>query len=293
MKEREEIVLHFEGDEQINLKTLISTLESVLSSLKTISSVMQKDNTIEYIVKPFERGSFSVIIGILSPVILEYGPFFISMIGTGLVEFLRIKKFLKGEKPTQVINNTTNNTVVIVNSEGARYETADEVLAALTKTKTVDKEITTAFKTLLNDKSRTNLDITVTNKQNGEVTTESVSKAEMPFLTTPLDFSDLQISGQTQEIRIWVKVIRISFEGTDKWKFGLPSGEDILAMILDEKFMFNVHQRRYSFNAETRLLVDLTIATSFPNDSSRKKVDYIINKVVDINDEEHHKLIEE
>lgn len=280
-KKEEYIRLRFSGEDEIDLETLTTSLRSTLTSLELISkNVLGEDEYCKYVVRNVEKGSFIVDIQTITEIANSFVPFtpFIGEVFTGI---LSLRKFLKGSKPKQVVNNYEYNNCTVVNIDDSELVLPIETVNIYSKEENIEKALAKTAKVLANDEGRTEFSVEV---NDGQDTTEiGFSKDELKIVSETIDVDDFNDGIEIYNSTEVLNVVSIDFKGTKQWTFFRIGTGVISAHILDKEFLKRIVEDHISFSDSTKLKVELEIRYKKNNGKSIKRnTKYLINKVLEI-----------
>jgi|GEM_PF-2394339 len=273
---RESINIHFDGENEIELSSLIATLISTEKSLKSIGRYTEQKY--EIYVKPFEEGSFNVIIETISiGVAIGVG---VSTVIKHYYEILKLKKELNGKPIKEVKAALDNNKMVIISEDNNSIVVDNSTINILAANSSIEDSLADMSRKLNNDTSRGDTDITFIDEK-GNKEKLVLNKKDYSTLAKPIRIKDDVKKVEKTTNTVWLKVADINFTPkSDTWKF-LYAGETIKATILDVDFLNQVHEHSILFGSETMLKVSLEITLiQLPN--KKPKPEYKVLKILDI-----------
>jgi hypothetical protein len=286
MQETESLRVAFEGNDEISLDTLNTSLNAVLGVLQLIAErSMSKDESCKFIVKSVQRGSFVIDISViqdLAPMITA-GLLFGNSLLTILIKILETKKHLKGQPPKQIIKNKGN--ITIVNVDNSNITISKEIAGIYAQDNEIEKLTSQLSEASTKDASRTAIKIVQTNEKGNEVGAVRLDEKDLALTSHKVDIEKALLNPEEEVNTVWLNIKKMYFYGDAKWDFVLNVGNKptITADIEDKDFLTKVHNGDISVSAVMRILVDLIVRTK--KDENNKvlgKPTYIISKVKEI-----------
>ncbi|MGS0972971.1 MAG: hypothetical protein ACVCEJ_07050 [Candidatus Izemoplasmataceae bacterium] len=278
----EHIKLHFEGDQGIDIDTLVASLEYTKTTLKSSKKFLTSVDNYEIIVQPFKEGSFVIDITLLVSLAAELLPAAKTM-GEIFIETIKIWKFLKGEPAKEIIHNKTENKIEIIGDNNSVLIVQPESLSTLNDTKKIAEDFSNISKKMLKDSTnRGNLQYSVRN-ENG-IEQESYSQQDIRNTKSVVYLSESSVKKSVSTSHILLSPIIVNFNKPTDWKFSSPlSDKPIKADIEDLDFKTKVEKGEIQFGNDTQLDVVLqTTEIEYIDGSSKKKYEHCIKQVVDI-----------
>lgn len=227
--------LKFDGQlVQIDANILISSLIHTTNAIQEINRYLDSGKNIEIKVKAPEKGSFLIELNLVETALdtlkyiftkenLEVAGTIIGIL-TGLIS---LKKFLKGKKPKDVVQEA--NITIITNSEGDVINIDNRVFNIYDKSQYINDALSQNFESIQNDPAITAFEITDDN----EKSYIRVEKEEFEFLS----IKSAEISDKERIVTeaATLNIVRLSFEENLKWDFYFR-GNKISAKIKDPDF---------------------------------------------------------
>jgi hypothetical protein len=244
----------FGGPSEIDAETLMETIDSVVNSLQYIAKQTMPDGYFKLKVTAFRSNSFDIdlqaIVGCL-PSLLLVANNAVGLIKT-LLECIKIKRHLKGEKPTKV--ETTGETASITNSEGKVFKTDKDILPLYFNNCTLDVNFTNLFACVAKDEERESLNIA----QDGK-SVITVSKEEFRTMAKPVVDRNAEVyKEESNTIETILSVKKPDLLDNSQW--GFKYNQNIIyAHIADEKWLEKVHNGQIRLYAGVKIPVKLKI----------------------------------
>lgn len=271
---RETATIAFEGDNEIGVHLLLNVLGRMVDTIEESVILQYNDSTINLKVKAFEKGSFEINLESLfvpALTILPYINDFIGPIKTFL-EIIKIKKELKGQKPT-LIENLENGQAKIVNAQGEISYHNCNVTNLYINSPGIDNRLSSVFE-MLSMANRQALSM-----QGGESSVR-IEKEEYPMMsTTIIPSKSEELIDENESISIEELYIKKpDLLGNSQWEFQL-NGKRIVAEIEDNDFREQILSGKISISAGTKMRAKLK--TSITKDrNQREKKEYTIVQVL-------------
>lgn len=279
--ETEELVLRFEGENDIELETLSKSLNATTIITRELASELIQDNEFcKIIVKNIEPGSFRMII----QTVMEYAPSLLPHVPTiinGFKSILELKKALNGEDPKEITTN--GNNVSIKNNKGNIYIIDKVVFDTYTGSEKIEKSISELANTVFNDKSRQGLEISF-NEKNGDSNKVKMNKNELQEMSKELDVTSFAQNIEENISTTMVKVIKPDLVGNTKWSIYRDS-QKINCSVVDESFLSKVREGKILFKGKMLMKVQLMSRYKVNDDSlptNDCKTTYKIVKVLEV-----------
>lgn len=249
----EKLVIHFKGKDDIDLETLSISLNETVDTLKILADELISENDFcKFKVLNIQRGSFVITIN----QIMELAPVIIPAIPTVIEsykEILKIRKFLNGEPPKEIIKN--ENTTTIKNKHGDIYH-ADTMTVNIYNNE-IEKSMANMAKVVLNDKERTGITYDFTNDK-GDKESIELNRENLSYLSMPQDIENFDNGIEEDETITWVKVNKPDLNGKSQWGVSL-FGKSIKCIISDQEFLNKVHNDEIPFISNTKLYVKMIV----------------------------------
>jgi hypothetical protein len=287
--EQEDFKLTYDGKlPQIDSNTLINSLFHITASMQEINAELNKESNIQtklqIKINAFSGGSFlvhlelwrDVVKDLLPPAIFVGAQFDINTIIKVLIEFIKLKLFLKGEKPQKI--EKRGNEVKITDNKGNIFTVLNPTYNIYGGNLIVNESMNKGFETLHEDDAIDGLRL---------IDKKGKSLIEIP----KKDFSDLTLRNVLLEEKNKIQtlqevnliIIKLVFEENYKWQF-YYQGNKISATMEDQTFLKKINGGE-KFSKGDTLICNLEIEQVF--DSS---VNTYVNKSYRILRVLEHKL---
>lgn len=274
-----EINLRFEGAiplQGLDADEVASVAEGMFKLTQYISQVDNPEQLFVLHLREVRQGSaiFQFILetsALLNPVLPALIPSLdLNKIGEYLAAILKLKEFLKSSPPKQVIENTGDNTVNVVNSEGAT-QTINNQIFNVYNNYYVQDQVAKAIKPIKRKNRR--LSISQNHKQLYDA--DSVIYDDLTFR-----HSNDNAIVEANTIFATLKVRKIDLESGISWRFRWGDTE-IAAEITDRDFMQQVREGSEVFRNGDLIRARLRIEEHRKGKNIRTK--YIIEEIMDRN----------
>ena len=237
--QKEELVLRFEGENDIDLETLAKSLNSTSIIAKELASELVGEN--EYckiIVKNIQPGSFKMVIQTIVENVAAVMPLLepLPSIIKGAKEIFDLKKNLKDENPKSI---TVNGDYVNVESNNGTINVINRVVFdAYTSTDKIEKAISSLSTAVFNDRTRSGLEISF-NEKDGSKSSIQMNKNDLCKMSHELDVTSFSQDMEERESVVFIKVVKPDLVGKTKWTVYRDT-QKITCDILDEGFLKKV-----------------------------------------------------
>lgn len=272
--------ISFGGENEIEVKTLVNSLKTVMNLIEYVSKEIEGCNDIKIKIKDTQKGSFEVNFEVIASVI----PFIFTVQNINLAKtcieticgLINIKKHLKGEKPKKVereggnviIENNHAETIIVDNRTFMIYGQA------------TDKLITDMF----SGNEREHLMIKVQNEEK-----VVVKKEEYGYMTTNINVEEERVITNTFESVFAVK--KPDLIGNSKWQLvDMRSKKIIEATIDDSIFIDKIHRCEISINARTLITAVVKIESTLNLYNESIKDVYTVLDVLDFKNENYEQI---
>mgnify|MGYP000622851248 CR=1 FL=1 len=273
--ESENIIMRFEGENDIDLETLSNSLNSTVDTLKTLADQLVGENDFcKFKVLNIQKGSFVITINQIieyAPLIFQYAPTVVQ----AFKEIVEIRSFLKGKPPASVVK--TERGVEITNEKGIVYQANQMTFNIYDNS--VEKGLANAAKSVLSDRDRTGLTYEFQNDKETKII--NLNREELSYLSTPQDVEKFDKGIEENEIITWVKVRQPDLIGNSQWGLTL-NGRNIRCPINDRMFLDKVHKNEVTFQSNTRLYVKMIIRYRINDFGSSEQSDIISRNIIEV-----------
>lgn len=251
---QEELLIHFDGDNFIDVNTLISYMSGLNKAYQAIVSAEYHNPVAKIQIVAINKGSFELnlmgLIG-LAPDLISKAPVIISSFKQ-LMEIMKLKCELKGEKPAKI--EQQGEKCRIVNHEGKVSYHNCTVANYYLSNPLFDKAFVEAFSPLAYDSQRKSVHMT-SGEHSITIGKPNLKDMAQPIIEKPQESDNTQIS----HITTFLKIRKLDFVGDTKWGFIGEDGKTILAEIEDELFLKRIREGKAFVSANTILKVCLRI----------------------------------
>lgn len=277
--------LGFGGENEIDLKDLISSLDGTVELLDYVAKSLDKDSYIKINVKGSRKGSFIIDFGIIAKEVCNLltveNVAFASVCLDSFCKIIEVKKHLKGDKPKTVSPDGKGN-VIIENVDSEKLHIENHVYNLYGDYS--DKALKRIFSNC--------------NRDSVYIESDGAKRVEIPKDMFPLmekeicidrDDSAINITNSSAEIIIGIK--KADFYGSSQWEIAY-NGKILKASVNDKKFIEDLHEGDVSITSKTTMKVELRSELSINEIGEVVKTSYSIEKILDIytNKTEHVQL---
>lgn len=277
----EQLVIKFEGENDIDLETLALSLNSTIDALKSIADeVLTENDFCKFKVVNIQKGSFEIVIKTIqeiAPQLFTVAPQIESVLSI-FKTIWDVRKHLKGEVPKKIEH--ADDKVKIENNEGTVNVFNSEAVNIYINHPSIEKELAEFSKVVSEDLTREGLTLSYTNNS-GRKQDINVSKNELRSLSHPVDVEKLNEDLKENIMETDVIVHKPDLIGDSKWNLFLNTTR-ITANIEDKVFLERVRAGEILFSGNTTMQV--TIVSRYRVNQqglpeSRSKATYRITKV--------------
>ncbi|WP_446897674.1 hypothetical protein ACSVC9_11755 [Clostridium sp. LBM24168] len=265
----------FGGENEIEIKTLLSTLESTLELINYVINKDQEDAFIKINVKGTQRGSFEIelqaLAGIVPTLITSQSINLAKTCIDSVVGLLNIKKHLKGEPPKSVdsggevvkIENCTCDKIEVnVNTYNLYSEDSDRMISKIFSN--CDRE---SFAIKQDNEKKILIEKPEFENMIKEVSLDSITQERV-------------VKNITQ-VELYIK--KPDLTGNSQWELIYPlRNKSIKAVVDDRNFVNKIHSGDISINAKTTIIVELEIETYLDEFNEKIKEVFNIKKVIQV-----------
>ncbi len=267
--ENADFKLRYEGKfPQIDSNTLINSLFNMTAAMQEINTELNKESNIktslQIKINAFSKGSFLVHLELLRDVaddLLAKAAFVsaqmnINTIIKVLIEFIKLKLFLKGEKPSEI--RQSKNEVAITNDKGDITYVDNRTYNLYIKSPIVNESVIKNFETLRDDDAIDGLNLT--DKKNKSLI--HIQKKDFNDLTPRNILLEQKTKILLQKANL--NIIKLVFEENYKWQF-YYEGIKIVASMEDKIFLKKIDKGE-KFSKGDALICDLEVEQVFDID---------------------------
>lgn len=243
----------------MDLDTLLVSLLQLTEMTRATAKELAAGTGIEFKISAPERGSFVIDLEVLQEIgkaLVAIAPQIPSII-KAVLDFLQIKKLLKGDKPDRTESKNGKTTIIKGNSQ---VIVADKVFQIYGKNEAANTALSKLFAGMEDRPEIEDLEITAPGI--GEF---SVSSDEFPAMARRNQMID---DKQTKEIkRTEMSLLKIVFQRDRMWDF-VWEGLKISAFITDTEFWDRVDSFAARFGRGDQFLVDLEILKTWDTEAN-------------------------
>lgn len=265
----------FGGENEIEIKTLINTLDSTLELINYVINKNDKDAFMKINVKGTKKGSFEIelkaLVGMVPTLITDENVNLAKTCIDSVIELLNIKKHLKGEQPKSI--NNSGETVEIENYNCDKIKVSVNTYNLYNEDS--DKIISKVF-------SKCSRDFFAIKQDNEKKVI--VEKTEFENMLKEISMDSIKkerFERKITEAELYIK--KPDLTGNSQWELiYLLRSKAIKAVIEDKRFINKVHSGYISINSKTTILVELEIETYFDEFNEKIKEIFTIRKVIEV-----------
>lgn len=271
IEQKEQFTIKFEGENEISLSTLTSTL----SSFDNLTKIAAKDRfKYEYKIKAFRKGSFEIELSsialIVSNLLTPDNVKFVKECISTVKEWIEIKKHLKGKPPYKT--EREDDKVKITNVSGESFLTSTDGAEILNNSQINANLI--IIGSYLSGGSRKGFSIE--DKEGKNIL--NIADNEYDYISSDAEIAPKKILNK-QTIRTTLVVYKPDLSGNSKWE--LFYNVRINAKIEDDHWKKQIENHAVSFTRGTQIEVDLRIEVPLDDNNMPidNKTEYFIEKV--------------
>jgi hypothetical protein len=266
-RKKNEFNFTFNGQlDSIEVNSLTGSLLALNELIKDVSYEMGTNKKVELTIKTYKPGSFDVYLQLVADAI-SVGATVGMFTGNNIeiankvietaLHVLKLKKFLGGKKPTQVIE-TTENKIEITNNYGKIFIIDKLVYEMSANNEKIDKHVSDIFKPIENKETVTGISI---RDYKDKVSFESYKEdGSFDMMLSP----NPAIATEEENLRdkpinnAFLSVYSLTFGETKKWEF-YYEGNKIPVKVLDHEFLDKAINREYIFGNGDKIKCNLII----------------------------------
>lgn len=272
----------FKGENDIDLKELISSLDGTVELIDIVSNSLDKSSFMKINVQGSRKGSFIIDLCVLAKEGLSLldkdNITFAKLCIDTVCSIFSLKKHLKGEKPNSV-SPTGNGSVVIENKDNERL-TINNYIYNIYGTETDQ-----AMKRIFSKCERQGFYI---EDSVGKVV--EIDKSDFENMSKDIDIlREEKIIKSSSKVIVAVK--KADFIGESKWEL-VYKDKLLKASIKDEDFKEKLHGGGVPITAKTYMEIQLLTETHLNEINEPIKTIHFIDKVIHINNQDELKQIE-
>lgn len=234
-KDSNVLVCKFDGIDEININTFLSTMNNINYCLDIIAKKINPKSKFVLQIKAINKGSF--IAQLITQLFVEPS-FFDAIIVAGsisniLLLFLQIKQHLLGQKPISIIR--VNNVVNITNINNQILSEPEEVADIYLKNSNIDNSLSNIADVIYKDKNRSNLLLETEDKK------FLLKEEDLPYMSKRV-VEEITINKSISVFDVALQLKKPDLLGDSKWQFLF--NKVIEVDILDEDFKNLIHKRK-------------------------------------------------
>lgn len=273
-KSQTEFNLCLGGENEIEAKTLINTLDSTLELLNYVINKNNKDAFIKISIKGTKEGSFVVMLAALiaiSSTLFTAENISLAKNSIDIVcGLLNLKQHLKGERPKTVEKNNEKvkienihgeNVIINVNTYNLYNAQSDDMISKIFSTCTRD-----FYK--INSK---------------DIDLVSVQKEEYGNMTKQIEINAQDERVVYSTVITEMRIKKPDFTGNSQWDLTDENNRTFKTSFEDEAFIEKVHNAEISINSKTTITAELFIETTLNSYNVPIKDIHIVKKVLKVN----------
>uniref|UniRef100_A0A7V2ZHH6 Uncharacterized protein n=1 Tax=Ignavibacterium album TaxID=591197 RepID=A0A7V2ZHH6_9BACT len=258
-----DLLIKFDGElNQIDAQTLIQSLACIVTIVEEVNQELFSDQVIDIKINAISKGSFIIDIDIITKILSEVTPLLqrenvdlLAKIIAIITGIFTIRKFLKGEKPTERKDYEEN--IQIKNTEGSELTIDKQTFNIYNTNININAALDNHFEALNADPSIKSFQI-IDKKSNSIF---KADKEEFAKLTSQEKFEEILAEEKIIKLRTFLIIFKIVFDDKYKWEF-IYKGNKIKAFIEDETF-FKKIDKGEKFSKGDSLEVELEILQYF------------------------------
>lgn len=266
--------LGFKGENDIDLKELLNSLDGAVQLIDYISRSLDDNSFINVKVKGSRKGSFLIdLIAIAKDKLSFFNTENISFAKLCIDTFcglLKLKKHLKGDKPKSV--KEISEGMYLVENKDCENITVNNYVFNLQ-----GPECDQAIKRIFPNCNRPGIYV----KKHDEIAVE-IDKQDFDVMVKDIEMNTNENKIIKTSSDVTVKIKKPDFTGGSKWEL-IYNNKIIKAAIKDTVFMDNIHKGEISITAITNAKVKLITETKLNEIGEVIKTTHYVEKVIDIN----------
>lgn len=231
----EQLIFTFDGENNVDINLLVKTLSGISESYKNVIYANNPKANVELKIEAFNEGSFEVIISSVVSIVPSIIP--IAQIALSNVklflDIVKLKKDLKGKKPSEIIKESDKDKVINQNGETNYYNSG--VINIFFNKPLIDKGLTEVFSSLRGDRTRK----AVSFKSDYERVDVAEQEYENMSINLIEQSDDIKIKNVESQVTAELLLKKPDLLGESKWQF-LYRGKTINAAIEDKVFLQKV-----------------------------------------------------
>lgn len=248
---KDSLRLVFEGDNDIDLKTLSVSLNSTVDVLTKLADYLLGENDYcKFKITNVEKGSFIIDISQIfemAPTLFTYGPSVLE----GFNNIIELRKTLKGQSPKEIKRNS-DNTVNLIAQDGATINVYGSVFDVYTKDSSIEKSCANMAEAVSKDSGRKGIEFSFNDKKT------TMNEEETKLCSKVLDVESFNENIKEQIMTCDLIVKMPDLLGGSKWQFRFLD-KIIKADIKDNVFLSKVKNKELGFPIVSTLHVKMRV----------------------------------
>lgn len=150
---KNKLIIHFQGEREINLKTLSRSLQGLNSALDGLKKYVDTESNTTFEVDSISPGSFSITLVEVVGLVQNTLPLLDNAVSAlaGLKELLKLRKCLNGKPPESVKKEGVN---VVITGDGNSVSISNEVYYAYRDDQKIERGLARISRAVSTDSSR-------------------------------------------------------------------------------------------------------------------------------------------
>lgn len=266
--------MHFGGEKEIDLRTLITSLDGTVELINNVANAQDKDAFVKINVTGTREGSFVIDLAAIAStahtLLTKENVNFAKTCIDSVCGLFTIKKHLRGENPKKI--ESSGDNVAIENVHAEKIEVNVNTYNLYTEDN--DKVISKIF---------TNCNRDYVKVEDGGGREVFIDKIDFDNMRKKISLDDTieeQIIVNAVKTNLTIK--RPDLTGNSQWDlvYSRNGNQKIIkATIEDKKFLYDVHNAKISVNAKTSISVELETTVRINEIGETDKQLYAIKKV--------------
>ena len=280
-KSKESFSIGFKGENDIDLKELISSLDGTIELIDFVSNSIDKNSFIKVNVQGSRKGSFIVDLCVLAKeginLINVQNVTYAKLCIDTVCGLFALKKHLKGEKAKSVLPDDNGN--VIIENKNTEKLVINNYIYNM-----YGPESNQAMKRIFSNCDREGFYI----ENRGEKIVE-IDRNDFRNMSKDIE-SVVEEKIIKSKSKITVLVKKADFIGESKWEL-MYNNKCIRASIKDERFVEDLHNGNVSITSKTYMEVELLTETYLNEIGEQTKTIHYINEVIKISNADELKQL--
>jgi hypothetical protein len=257
------LVVSLGGDTSVDAELLVRTIHNFVDLVEYAKQDISPESDIRLSVKAFRPGSFVIDFEAIVKLLTSDGfANFVTSTGaivTVLVGLFKLAKHLIGQKPKNIEQDKTGQTINVENAQGQIININAKTFNLYSKPASNEK-VAQIFNDLEEDKSRTNLTVSAKDE------TVSFDSSEFSTYSKPTSLVDVNTQVLCDRFEANVLIKKPDLLGNSKWE--VYFNKVIRVTMEDDNYLNKVHNREETFSGGDSLRVRLRIETEFDNNGA-------------------------